>query len=347
VRAVAITPNSGLELVEVEVPRPGLREVVIEVGAASVNRADLAHREGRHDPGLAPARGLSVAGMDAAGVVVEIGERAAPVSVGDRVMGLVSGGYAERAILDSRLAIPVPKSWTLVEAAAAVSGLMTAYDALVNAAQARAGQSVVILGASAPIGLTTVQLAKHLGARPVIGTARSARREDLVLAAGAERVLMTAGSRFADQVLDATDGRGADVIIDHVGGPYLADSVQSLAIEGRLISVGRLGGNTGPLDLELLAYKRAQIIGVTFRTRSLDQYAEIARSVTHDLLPAMQAGALRPIIDRTYPLEQAAQGQARMAANHHRGKIVLTTAAETPQPRTVDQTLHRPPPARS
>jgi NADPH2:quinone reductase len=347
VRAVLITPDSGLELVEVEVPRPGSREVVIEVGAASVNRADLAHREGRHDPGLTPAEGPTIAGMDAAGVVVEAGERAACVKVGDRVMGLVSGGYAERAIVDSRLAIPVPERWTLVEAAAAVSGLLTAYDALVNAAHVRAGESVVVLGASSPVGLTTVQLAKHLGARPVIGTARSHRREDLVLAAGAERVLVTAGARFADQVLDATGGRGADVVIDHVGGPYLADSIRSLAIEGRLISVGRLGGNTGPLDLELLAYKRARIIGVTFRTRSLEQSAEIARGVTHDLLPAMQAGALRPIIDRTYPLEQAAEAQARMAANHHHGKIVLTTASAASRPRAVDQTMRRPPPARS
>jgi NADPH:quinone reductase len=158
---------------------------------------------------------------------------------------------------------------------------------------------------------------------------------------------VTAGARFADQVLDATDGRGADVVIDHVGGPYLADSIRSLAIEGRLISVGRLGGDTGPLDLELLAYKRVRIIGVTFRTRSLQQYAEIGRGVTHDLLPAMQAGALRPIIDRTYPLEQAAQAQARMAANHHHGKIVLTTASEASQPRAGDQTIRRPPPTRS
>jgi NADPH:quinone reductase len=333
---VVITPNGGLELVDVEVPRPGLREVVIEVGAASVNRADLAHREGRYDPGLTPAERPTIAGMDAAGVVVEAGERAATVSVGDRVMGLVSGGYAERAILDSRLAIPVPESWTLVEAAAAVSGLLTAYDALVNAAHLHAGESVVILGASTPVGLTGVQVAKHFGARPVIGTARSNHREDLVLAAGAEHVVLTAQYRFADQVLDATDGRGADVIIDQVGGPYLADSIRSLAIEGRLISVGRLGGDTGPLDLELLAYKRAQIIGVTFRTRSLEQHAEIVRSVTHDLLPAMQTGALRPIIDRTYPLEQAAEAQARMAGNHHRGKIVLTTAAEASQTRAAD-----------
>lgn len=273
--------------------------------------------------------------MDAAGVVIEVGERAATVNVGDRVMGLVSGGYAERAVLDSRLAIPAPSTWTLVEAAAAVSGLLTAYDALVNAAQLLAGESVVILGASAPVGLTAVQLAKHLDAGRVIGAARTDRLEDLILAAGAERVVLTARHRFADQVFEATDGRGADVIIDLVGGRYLVDSIRCLAIEGRLISVGRLGGDTGSLDLELLAYKRARIIGVTFRTRSREQHAAITRGVTHDLLPAIQTGALRPIIDRTYPLEQATEAQARMAANRHRGKIVLTTARTASQPYAV------------
>jgi NADPH2:quinone reductase len=238
-------------------------------------------------------------------------------------MGFVSGGYAELALLDHRLAIPVPSGWSVVEGAAAVAGLMTEHDALVRTAHLRAGEAVVVHGAGAPVGLTGVQLAVFLGARPVIATTRGDRADDLVLAAGADLVVHTARESFADRVLAATGGVGADVIVDHVGGPYLEDSIRCLAVEGRLVSVGRLGGDTGRLDLEQLAYKRARVIGVTFRTRSLEQHAEIARGVVEDLLPAMQQGSLRPIVDRAYPLARAMDAHARMAANEHRGKIVL------------------------
>ncbi len=185
--------------------------------------------------------------MDAAGTVIGVGSAVRGVRIGDRVMGLVSGGYAQLALLDQRLAIPVPRDWTDVDAAAAVAG-----------------------------------------------PADPAQRPD------ARR-----------------------------GLPGLADSVRCLAVGGRLVSVGRLGGDVGELDLEQLAFKQARIIGVTFRTRTLEQHEDIVRDVIDDLLPALDRGHLRPIIDRTYPLAAAMEAQARMAANQHRGKLVLTVAPTT------------------
>lgn len=324
-KAMVIETDGTLALREVPEPTPGPHEVLIDVAAAAVNRADLAQREGRHDPGLAPAADRApIAGMDAAGVVAQLGDCVTRFRVGDRVMGLLAGGYAERAVLDSRLAIPVPDAWSLVEAAAAVSGLQTEYDALVNAAQLRFGEVLVIHGASTPVGLTGIQIARHLGAGIIIATIRTPRAHAEVVSAGADVVVHTSRQSLPDVVQAASPSRAADVIIDHVGGDSLRDCVRSLAIEGRLVSVGRLAGTTGQLDLESLAYKRARIIGVTFRTRSIAQYGEIASGLTERLLPAMARGELRPIIDRTYPLHRAADAQARMATNEHRGKLVLT-----------------------
>ena len=264
--------------------------------------------------------------MDAAGVVAQVGADVETIRTGDRVMGLVAGGYAQRAVLDARLAIPVPGTWSLVEAAAAVSGLQTGYDALVNAAGLAPGEVVVVQGASTPVGLTGIQIARHLGAGMIMGTIRTGRAHAQVVSAGADLVIHTTSESVADAVLKATGGRGADVIVDHVGGDTVPDAIRSLAIEGRLVSVGRLAGAKGELDLESLAYKRARIVGVTFRTRSLAQYAQIARAVGENLLPAMERGELRPIIDRTYPLDRAAEAQAFMAADEHRGKLVLTVS---------------------
>lgn len=162
----------------------------------------------------------------------------------------------------------------------------------------------------------------------MIATLRTSRRADLAAGVGADIVLTAASGSLAEQILDVTEGRGADVIVDHVGGDSLPESVQALALGGRLISVGRLGGGAGTLDLELLAFKRARVIGVTFRTRTLEEHASIVRGVAWDLLPAMRGGALRPIVDRVYPLSDVAAAHARMAAGEHRGKLVVAVESE-------------------
>ena len=216
-KAMVITAGGDLELADVDDPRPGPTELLLAVGATSVNRADLAHRAGRHDPGLS-RDGPPIAGMDAAGTVVEVGTAVRDVHVGDRVMGLVGGGHAELAVLDHRLAVPVPRDWTDVDAAAAVSGLLTQHHALVRAARLRAGESVLVHGASAAVGLTAVQLAAFLGARPVLATARTARADDLIARAGADVVVHTGNEPFAERALAATGGAGVDVIVDQWAG---------------------------------------------------------------------------------------------------------------------------------
>ncbi len=236
-----------------------------------------------------------------------------------------------------------------MEAAAAVSGLLTQHHALVRAAGLRAGESVLVHGASAPVGLTAVQLAAFLGARPVLATSRTGRADDLIARAGAGVVVHTAHEPLAERVLAATGGAGVDVIVDHVGGPSLADSVRCLAVGGRLISVGRLGGERAELDLELLAFKQARIIGVTFRTRTLEQHAEIVRGVIDDLLPALDRGHLRPFVDRTYPLAEAMDGAGahgrqpppRQARPHGGGAAM----SATPRVRLSVCRSHRPAPA--
>ena len=253
-KAVVIAADGALRVADVAEPRPGPHEVLVDVAAAAVNRADLAQRAGRHEPGPGSAGdGARIAGMDAAGVVAQVGADVETVRTGDRVMGLVAGGYAQRAVLDARLAIPVPGTWSLVEAAAAVSGLQTGYDALVNAAGLAPGEVVVVQGASTPVGLTGIQIARHLGAGMIMGTIRTGRAHAQVVSAGADLVIHTTSESVADAVLKATGGRGADVIVDHVGGDTLPDAIRSLAIEGRLVSVGRLAGAKGELDLESLA----------------------------------------------------------------------------------------------
>jgi NADPH:quinone reductase len=330
-RAVLVVPGldgGRLELTELPVPRPAPGQLLVRVHAAGVNRADLAQRSGGHKPGIATDGGPLVAGLDAAGEVVEVGDGVDRFAPGDRVMAMVSGGYADYVTLDARIAIPVPESVTYTEAAAAVIALMTEYDAIVRSGELCVGQAVLIHGAGSGVGRTGVQMAAYLGARPVIGTVRRTDAEVELRALGATDVLTT-GPDLAQAVLDRTGGRGVDLVIDHVGGPLLAASLHALAVGGRLISVGRLGGTHAELDMELLAYKRLTLEGVTFRTRSVEQYAEIVAGVTRDLLEPLAAGTLRPGVHRTYPLEQAAQAQELMASDGHRGKIVLVVDGET------------------
>ena len=318
---MVITDGGDLALVERPQPRPRSTEVLVRMAAASVNHADLAQRRGLHDPRRDPVG--SIAGMDGAGTVVRLGDDVDTMEVGDRVMGLIDGAFAEFALLDARLALSVPETWTMTEAAAAVSGLLTEYHALAMAADLRPGETVVVHGAGSGVGLTGLQVVRQLGAGLVIASLRSSRTADLATAAGADVVLSAERGSLSAQILDATDGRGADVIVDHVGGASLPGSLEALALGGRLISVGRLGGGAGTLDLERLAFKRARVIGVTFRTRTVEEHASIVRGVARDLLPAMEGGAMRPIVDRVYPLADVAAAYARMAAGEHRGKLVV------------------------
>jgi len=262
---------------------------------------------------------LSVFIENKAGRVSEVTD----VLVGDRVMAIANGGLSEEVVIDAALAVPIPVAWTYAEGAAAILGLMTEHNALSTNGRLQQGETVLIHAAASSVGLQCVQLAKYLGAGLIIATTRSDRATELLRSVGADHVVIIdhGGSGFADRVLDLTDGHGADVIIDHVGGPYLAGNIRCAAITGRLIGVGRLGGAEGVLDLETLAFKRLSLIGVTFRTRDAQEKAAIVTALCSNV--DLNDESLRPHIDRVMPWTEARQAQDLMAANFHLGKIVL------------------------
>jgi NADPH:quinone reductase len=311
-----------LELRDVPKPVPGPEELLVRVKAAGVNRADIYQVKGTYDPSK-KAEGEVIAGNEAAGEVEGIGKNVSGSKVGDRVMGMCRGGYAEYALLDYRMALPVPSGLSWEEAASISAAYMTEHNALVTLGRMQPGETVVINAASSGVGISAIQIAKVCGAKMVIGITGSPAKITALKAVGMDLGINYRTENFADTVLAATKGDGADIIIDHVGGPFLSDNLRCIAIKGRLVSVGRLGGTTAELDLELVAYKRLQLIGVTFRTRTMDERIAIAKGVAADLIPALADGRLKPVINRVFELRQAAEAHAYMESGAQIGKIIL------------------------
>lgn len=312
--------QSVLELVERAEPEVGDGQVLLRVHASSVNRADVLQRQGAHSP--RPASGVTPAGLDAAGEVLTVGQGVEGVEPGDRVMALAAGGLAEFVVVDASMVVPLPPTWTYVEGAAAIIGLLTEHNALKTSARLRTGESVLVHGASSGVGLQCVQMAKFFGAGPIIATTRSTKAHELLLGLGADEVVDTTRQDFVAGARALTDGRGVDVIIDHVGGPHLAGSVAAAAVRGRLIGVGRLGGAQGELDMEALALKRLEIIGVTFRTRSAQEKAAVVAALRSDV-DADAYEHLRPHVARVLPWTEVNTAYDIMESNSHLGKLVL------------------------
>ncbi|MBC2638172.1 zinc-binding dehydrogenase [Rhodococcus wratislaviensis] len=296
--------------------------VRVSVRAASINRADLLIRAGTHTPAAAGA-GPAVAGLDACGEVIEVAPDVTGIHKGDRVMAMVPGGLAEEVIVPAAAAVPVPRSWSFAEGAAAITALMTEHNALVTAARLQPGETVLVHAAASGVATQAIQLAKVLGAQRVYGTARSHTHAQVLEGLGLDELIDVSDTNFADRILERTDGKGADVILDHVGGPYLEDNLRAAAIRGRIVGVGRLGGASGTLDMEELARKRVELIGVTFRTRSDEEKFAIAQGLRIVDLEK-NADALRPLIHDTYSWDRVLEAQEGLADNKHVGKLVLT-----------------------
>lgn len=316
-----------LEWRDVPEPEVGPDELLMRVEAVAVNRGDVYQVAGTFSPShyqtKAAAHGQAkIPGQEAAGVVAGMGRNVSGFTVGDRIMGFCTGAYAELTTLDHRLAMPVPESLSWEEAASIPVAYMTEYNALITSARLESGETVLVHGAAAGVGVAAIQIAKLFGARLVMGT-DSREKFGKLGHFGMDIGIDYHTESFADVVLKATDGRGVDVIIDHVGGPYLKDNLRCMAVKGRLVSVGRIAGGNGELDLEVMAFKRLQLIGVTFRTRTIEEKIAIANAVIKDLLPALRDGRLRPVIDRVFKLEKAAEAQRYMLSNKQIGRIVL------------------------
>lgn len=325
-----VVPRPGgpdqLVLDEVPDPRPAEGDLVVRVRAAGVNRADVLQRQGRYPP---PAGASPIPGLEVAGVVEHAGAAAGPWRRGDRVAGLLSGGgYAERALLPAVLAMRIPPRVSFEEAAAVPEVFLTAWQTLFWIGRCAPGERVLIHAGASGVGTAAIQLAREAGA-DVLVTAGSAEKLEACRALGARVALDHREGPFGPRVLEETEGRGADVVLDVAGASYWEDNLTSLATDGRLVLIATMGGSTVErADLRALMRKRVQVTATTLRARSLAYRAELTRQASAFLLPRLADGRVRPIVDSVFPLEEAAAAHRRMEENRNIGKIVLTVPAE-------------------
>ena len=300
-------------------PRPGPREVVVRVRASGVNRADVLQRRGLYPP---PPGASEVPGLEFAGIVEDVGGAVLRWGPGDRVMGIVAGGgYAERVVVDERVAVAIPAGVNMTAAGAIPEVYMTAYDAVFRQAALERGETLLIHAVGSGVGTAALQLAGRAGARS-IGTSRTASKLERAAAMGLGLGL-PGGDAWDEAVRDATGGRGADVILDLVGAPYLARNQAAIAVGGRHVVVGVPGGSRAELDLRSLMARRARIFGTVLRARSVEEKADLAREFTESVLSGFVDGALEPAIDRVFPAARAADAHRRMEQNRNFGKLVL------------------------
>jgi NADPH2:quinone reductase len=296
------------------------------VRASSLNRADLLVALG-HQHGSTGGVGARL-GLECSGEVEAIGEAVDGIKVGDRVMASAPGGYAEYAVTDAGRAHRIPgNNMTYEQAACFPVALQTMHNAVVTAGRLKRGETLLMQGASSGVGLLGMQIAKLMGASLVIGTSTNPQRRARLAEFGCDLALDPGEATWPEQVKQATGGKGVDLIVDMVSAGVANGNLAAATVLGRIVNVGRLGGMKGEFDFDLHALKRIDYIGVTFRTRTLDEIREINRVMRADLWPAVEAGKLSLPIYRTYKLDDAAEALAVMRANRHFGKIVLTVAA--------------------
>ena len=318
-----VASENGLVMRDVPPPKPKPHEVLVKVRAAGLNRADLGVARG-HAHGPNSGVGVTV-GIEWAGEVVAVGSAVeGGYKPGDRVMCSGGGGYAEYAVADWGRTNPIPAGMSFETAATLPVALTTLHNALVTAGRLKAGESVMIQGASSGVGLMGLQIAKLRGATPVIGTSTNDARRARLQEFGADLAVDTRDPAWPEAVRKATGGKGVDLVVDMLSGPVVAQAMKAMALLGRIVNVGRLAGTKAEFDFDLHALKRIDYIGVTFRTRTVEEVREVNRRMRADLWDAVAAGKLGLPIDRRFPLDQAPQAQASMRANEHFGKIVLT-----------------------
>lgn len=313
--------EQGPVLADAAEPRPGRSDVLVRVRASALNRVDLAMARG-HMHGAAGGAG-QVLGVEWAGEVVEVGAEVPELRPGDRVMCSGAGAFAEYAIADWGRALRMPDALGFEQAATLPVALLTMHDAVVTHGALQPGQAVLVQGASSGVGLMALQIARLKGARLVVGSSTDSGRRARLASFGADLAIDSGDHDWVDRVLAATDGKGVDLIVDQVSGALVNQNLRATRVCGRIVNVGRLGGQRGELDFDLHALRRITYVGVTFRTRSRAEVREIARRLTTDLGGAIAAGRLALPIDRVFAFEQLNDALAHMNANRHFGKIVL------------------------
>ncbi|MVA96568.1 zinc-binding dehydrogenase [Nitratireductor sp. CAU 1489] len=308
---------------ERRVPVPGPGELLVRVVGAGVNRPDVAQRQGVYPP---PPGATDLPGLEVAGHVAAVGPGTSRYAIGDAVTALTNGGgYAEYCVVSERAALPVPGAVDLLTAAAIPETMFTVWHNAFERGRLRAGESLLVHGGASGIGTMAIMMAKCLGAC-VIVTAGSDEKCGKCLALGADHAINYKADDFVGAVGRITGGRGADVILDMVGGGYLERNLAAIAVDGRIVQISFLEGMKPVVDLGLLMRKRASLTGSMLRSRSDDDKAMIAQAVEAWAWPHVEHGTIRPVIDTVFPLEAASEAHARMESGAHFGKVVLEVA---------------------
>ena len=313
---------NGAEITDVAKPSPKGTQVLVRVRACGLNRADLGMTKG-HVHGSAGGAG-TVLGIEWAGEVAELGPEAKGVKVGDRVMGSGAAAFAEYTLADHGRLFRAPSNMNFDEACTLPVALATMHNAIVTVGGLQAGQSAMIQGASSGVGLMGLQIAKFKGAKLVIGSSTDASRRSRLREFGADLAVDSSDPGWVDQVLQATSGEGVDLIVDQVSGKVASQNLKATKIKGRIVNVGRLGGTHADFNFDLHAARRINYIGVTFRTRSIDEIREIFDQVRKDIWPAVEQRQLQLPIDKVFAFDDIDKAFEHMEANKHLGKIVVT-----------------------
>jgi len=324
--AIVITSFGAPEVMQPQerpITMPGDHEVLIEVKAAGVNRPDVSQRQGKYPP--PPGAPQDVPGLEVAGMIVACGHKVTRWKVGDKVCALVpGGGYASFCLAHESNALPVPQGFSFTEAAALPETFFTVWTNVFQRGHLMSGETLLVHGGSSGIGTTAIMLAKAFGAK-VIVTAGTDEKCAACVKLGADHAINYKTQDFVEEVKKITDGQGADVILDMVGGSYVQRNYAAAAVEGRIVQIAFMQGyKIEALDMRAISAKRLTHTGSTLRPRTPEQKAIIARELEAKVWPLLDKGAFRPVIDATYPLAEAAKAHAHMEASSHVGKIVLT-----------------------
>ncbi|MDI1261672.1 MAG: zinc-binding dehydrogenase [bacterium] len=313
---------NGPEITDVAKPSPKGSQVLVKVQACGLNRADLGMTKG-HAHGAAGGVG-TVLGMEWAGEVAELGPDAKGVKIGDKIMGSGAQAFAEYMLADHRRLFRAPSNMNFEESATLPVAITTMHNAVVTSGALQPGQTVMIQGASSGVGLMAMQIAKYKGAKLVIGSSTDPMRRGRLKEYGADLAVDSKDPGWVDEVLKATGGEGVDLIVDQVSGPVASQNLKATKIKGRIVNVGRLGGTHADFNFDLHAARRINYIGVTFRTRTIDEIRDIFDAVRADIWPAVESRQLQLPIDKVYPFDEIGKAFEHMEANKHLGKIVVT-----------------------
>jgi NADPH:quinone reductase len=324
VRAIIIDETSPARALRCEiVPEPTIEstDLLVAVKVAGVNRADL--RRAVTHFAASTKKPSPVAGLELAGEVVALGADVRGFAIGDRVMAMANGAFAERATIDYRLAVKVPSSMAWEIAAATPVAFITAHNALITAGAFKAGETVLVQGASAGAGIATVQIARLRGASKIFGTAGTPEKLTSLRSLGCDVVINYRDDGIASIISEQTGSRGIDVTIDYAGGNMVQKNIDAAGVRGRIVCAGRVAGTDATVNIDEFSRKQIRMTGVTNRTRSLNERIKVVHTFRDDLLSALEDKTLVPVVDKVYALEEAEAAQEYMRSNQHFGKIVL------------------------